>query len=309
MKVLVTGGAGFIGSHLVDLLLQNEHEVFIVDDLSSGCEQNMKHFENKIRFIKDSINGSEISSLIEKEKFETIFHLAAQKNVRKSVEDPIFDAEINVLGSINLLEAARKSDVKKFVFASTGGAIYGEPQSGPQGEDEKEMPMSPYGITKLATEKYLHYYKLQYGLDYASMRYANVYGPRQDPYGEAGVVAIFCKNIAEKKPCFINGDGKQSRDFVFVKDVAEVSYQAAMYEGSVGEINVGTARETSINELFELICDAAGEKINAEHREAAPGEQRRSVLSYDKAREILGFKPKFELEDGIKITYESFKKD
>lgn len=307
MKSLVTGGAGFIGSHLVETLLENGEDVTIVDDLSSGNESNMATFKDKINFKKINILDNAVADLIAGGRFDVIFHLAAQKNVRQSVEDPIFDARVNILGSLNLLEAARLNGVKKFVFASTGGAIYGEPQEGPQSEDEKEMPMCPYGITKLSVEKYLHYYKLQYGLEYASMRYANVYGPRQDPFGEAGVVAIFCKNLIDEKQCFINGDGDQSRDFVFVKDVAAVTYAASQYEGSSGEINVGTSRETSVNELYELICQAAGVKVAAEHREAASGEQRRSLLSFAKAREVLGFAPKVELEDGLKITYDSFK--
>ena len=220
MNILVTGGAGFIGSHVVDAYLAEGHHVVVVDDLSSGVKENVSP---NAQFHQLDIRGSEIQQLFQRQSFDVVNHLAAQMDVRRSVADPMFDASVNFLGGLNIFEAARRSGVKKIIFSSTGGAIYGEQEAFPADEEHPVRPLSPYGITKLVTEKYLFYYKEVYGIQHVILRYANVYGPRQNPHGEAGVVAIFAKKMLESQRPVINGDGKQTRDYTFVGDVVKVS--------------------------------------------------------------------------------------
>ena len=303
MKILVTGGAGFIGSHVADAYIERGHTVHILDDLSGGREENLPE---DAAFHQLDIRSDEAAELIRKERYDVICHHAAQMDVRKSVADPSFDADVNIRGFLNLMEAGREAGLKKVVFASTGGAIYGEPEYVPQDEEHILQPLSPYGITKLTTEKYLFFYKAQYGIENVVLRYANIYGPRQNPYGEAGVVAIFTERMLDGKQAVINGDGKQTRDYVFVKDVVKANVMALDYDAS-DIFNIGTARETSVNELFRLIRDEIDESIPEKHVEGKPGEQRRSVLSYDHSREVLGWEPTVDLESGLKQTVNWFR--
>jgi len=304
MKILITGGAGFIGSHVGDLLIENNYEVAIVDNLSTGKLENINP---KAVFYKCDIRDSEIFKIIETVKPQIIIHKAAQLSVRNSVEDPVNDANINIIGGLNVLEACRKLKVEKVIFASSGGVVYGEQQYFPADENHPTKPISPYGVAKLTFEKYLYYYNYTFGLKYTALRYANIYGPRQDPYGEAGVVAIFSKKLLSNEQPVINGDGKQTRDYVFVKDVAAANL-AAVRSDFTGEVNIGTGVETDVNKLFDILKNAAGQKdLKEVHAPAKEGEQIRSVLSYKKAKEILGWEPKMELKMGLAQTYNWFR--
>lgn len=304
MKILVTGGAGFIGSHVVDAYINDGHSVTVIDNLSMG---NLKNVNPKARFIKMDIRDEKIKDVFQEEKFEIVNHHAAQMDVRKSVEDPIYDASVNILGVLNLLENCKNNGVRKFVFASTGGAIYGEQDYFPADEEHPLRPLSPYGITKLATEKYLYYYENVYGLRYVILRYANVYGPRQNPHGEAGVVAIFTKKMLEGQQPQINGDGKQTRDYVYVEDVVKANLLALNYDKS--EIfNIGTGIETDVNTLFHKIRSYTGSNCEEFHAPPKKGEQLRSVLDYSKIKKELGWEPKIKIEEGLKLTVEFFKK-
>jgi UDP-glucose 4-epimerase len=302
-KVLITGGAGFIGSHVADLLVAQDYDVAVVDNLSSGSRKNLNP---RAEFFELDIRSSEMPELLGRLKPEAICHLAAQVSVRLSVEDPEADASINILGSLKLLEAAVKTGVKKVIFSSTGGAIYGEQDYFPADEKHPTRPVSPYGVAKLATEKYLNYYKQEYGLDFVALRYANVYGPRQDPHGEAGVVAIFSQKLLSGGQAIINGDGTQTRDFVFVEDVAR-SNLLAMESTYCGEINIGTAVETDINNLFRLLKNISGSGVEEFHGPAKPGEQKRSVIDCSRARKILNWEPSVPLEKGLTQTVHYFK--
>ncbi len=304
MKLLVTGGAGFIGSHLVDTFLANGHDVHVLDDLSSGKRENLP---DGVPLHVFDVRSQDAADLIRRERPDVLVHEAAQMDVRRSVADPQFDASVNVLGFLNLMEAARASGVQKVLFASTGGAIYGEPENdGPQDEDHTLQPLSPYGITKLVTEKYLYFYRETYGIHYLALRYANVYGPRQNPHGEAGVVAIFIKRLLEGTPSTINGDGRQTRDYVFVRDVAAANLGALTHEGS-GAFNVGTGVETDVNTLFGHLNRLTGGHAEELHGPGKPGEQRRSVLSYAHTRAALGWEPQVPLADGLAETVAWFK--
>ena len=293
MRVLATGGAGFIGSNIVDLLISEGHEVYVLDDLSSGREE---YVNDSATFYEMSIL-EDVGKIIKDEDIECVIHHAAQINVRKSVEDPVFDANINILGSLNLLESSQ--DVKKFIFASTGGAIYGEPEYLPADESHLEKPLCPYGASKLAFEKYLYMYGELYGLDYVSLRYGNVYGPRQDPYGEAGVVAIFANSMLGSERPTINGDGNQTRDFVYVEDVARSNLLAM--EKSVRErvINIGTGVETSVNEIFETIQKSLGTDIKPVHVPAIKGEVQKISLDVKRAKDELGWGAEVNIAKGI----------
>lgn len=303
MKVLITGGAGFIGSNIADAALALGHDVLALDDLSSGRRENL---DPRVRLNVMDIRSKEASQLILDERPDAIFHLAAQMDVRRSCADPSFDADVNIRGFVNLLEAAVKAGVKRVVFSSTGGAIYGEQDYFPADEAHPTRPCSPYGVSKAASELYLGYYRAQYGLSYAALRYANVYGPRQNPHGEAGVVAIFCQRLLTGKECVIYGDGGQTRDFVFVKDVARAN-MLALESDYVGALNVGTGVETDVNRLYELLARAAGVDAPARHEPGKPGEQRRSVITAAKAKKILGFEPRVSLEEGIAATMDFFR--
>ena len=305
MKVLVTGGAGFIGSHLVDRLIKEGHRVIVVDNLSTGKKENLNQ---KAKFYKIDICSPKIPHIFKKEKPEIIFHLAAQVDVRKSVEDPIEDAKINILGSLNLLENYKKLKLKKFIFISTGGAMYGEADIVPTPETYPENPLSPYGIEKLTIEKYLNYYYKVFGLPYVSLRLANVYGPRQNSKGEAGVIAIFCDKMFSGEQPVINGDGKQTRDFIFVDDVVEAN-MLAMKSKKPGIYNIGTAKETSINTIFRKIRELTGSKCKKIHGPALSGEQKRSCLDFSKAKKELKWQPKYNLEEGLEKTINWFKKN
>jgi UDP-glucose 4-epimerase len=303
LKILVTGGAGFIGSHVCDVFLASGHEILALDNLSSGKKENL---DPKVRLIELDIRSPEAATLIEQERPRVICHLAAQMDVRRSVEDPRFDAECNILGMLNLLEASRKAGVRKFIFSSTGGAIYGEQDVYPAPETHATRPVSPYGVSKASGELYLGYYKAQYGLDSVALRYANVFGPRQNPHGEAGVVAIFSQRLVAGKPCTIFGDGGQTRDFVYGPDVARANL-LAFEKDYVGAINIGTGIQTDINELYRLLAEAAGSKEPARHAPGKPGEQRRSCVDNTLARRVLGWEPKVSLREGLRKTVEFFR--
>lgn len=301
MKILVTGGVGFIGSHVVDGYIDTGYKVVVIDDLSTGTKENVN---KKAKFyLADICDKNKIERIFKKEKPEVLNHHAAQKNVRASVSDPAFDAQVNILGGLNLLEAARKNKIKKVIFASSGGAIYGDCKNIPTPETEKELPVSPYGIAKLSFEKYLYYYHWQYKIPYIALRYANVYGPRQDPAGEAGVVAIFCQNLVSGKKSVIFGDGKQTRDYVYIENVVKANIEAVKNKFT-GEINIGTAKETNVNDLYKMLADIAKSKIPfPKHLSAKPGEQKRSCLDFKKAKKVLGWQPKTNSKEGLKKTF------
>lgn len=303
MKILVTGGAGFIGSHVCDAFLSRGHAVIALDNLSSGRRENL---DSRVTLHVMDIRSPEAAALIERERPDAICHLAAQMDVRRSVEDPRFDAEANILGTLNLLEAARRNGVKKVLFSSTGGAIYGEQDTFPAKEDHPTRPCSPYGVSKAAGELYLNYYRVQYGLPYVALRYANVYGPRQNPHGEAGVVAIFSQRLCARKTCTIFGTGKQTRDFVFGPDVA-LANVLAFEKDYVGPVNIGTGVETDVNALYRLLAEAAGSSAAAVHEAAKPGEQLRSCIDASLARRVLGWEPKVALKEGLARTIEYFR--
>jgi UDP-glucose 4-epimerase len=305
MRVLVSGGAGFIGSHTVDALAaRGGHEIAVIDDLSAGKREQVNP---RARFHQvDVRDASAVRGVIERERPEVLVHLAAQMDVRRSVTDPAFDAQVNLVGFLNLMEAGRLHGLSRVVFSSTGGAIYGEQECYPCDEEHPRRPVSPYGVAKLATEKYLFFYRAQYGIDYVALRYANVYGPRQDPHGEAGVVAIFCGRILEGRPVTIYGDGGQTRDYVFVADVVRANLAALTATGS-GVFNIGTGVETSVIQLYEALAGAAGTSRAAEFGLARAGEQRRSVILPERASRELGWRPQVELSDGLAQTLHYFR--
>jgi UDP-glucose 4-epimerase len=305
LKILVTGGAGFIASQIADAFINEGHKVFIIDDLSTGFEKNINP---KAEFIKADICDLELSKLFEKEKFDLIDHHAAQMDVRRSVADPVFDANINILGTINLLKNAVKTGVKKFMFASTGGAVYGEQKYFPADEHHPTNPLSPYGISKLSVEKYLYFYKVQYNLNYTILRYANIYGPRQNPFGEAGVVAIFSSKLIKGEQPVINGTGEQTRDYVFVGDVVQANL-ITLSDKESDIYNIGTGQETDVNQLFGLLNKIIGKNKEEKHGPAAPGEQMRSVITSDKIFKKFGWRPSASLEEGLKKTVEFFAKN
>ncbi|MDP3900873.1 MAG: NAD-dependent epimerase/dehydratase family protein [bacterium] len=299
---LVTGGAGFIGSHVADRLIEEGHRVVVVDDLSSGSRKNLNP---KATFIKLDIQSPKLKEVFRKERPEAVFHFAAQIDVRKSVQDPVADAKVNILGSLNLLENCVKHKVKKVVFASTGGAIYGDADVIPTPESYPAHPVSPYGVAKLSVEHYLHYYHKIFGLPYVVLRFANVYGPRQDPFGEAGVVAIFTNALLSGKRPTIYGSGRQTRDFVFVGDAAEAALKG-LGRKKVGIFNVGTGKQTSVQELLRALQTIVGSSLGAKKGPARPGEQQKSCLAWSGARRALGWKPKHALREGLRETVVSF---
>jgi len=305
MKILVTGGAGFIGSHLVDALIAKKHRVFVIDNLSDGFKKNI---HPKAKFVKaDLTDHKKIENILKYEKPEIVFHLAAQIDVRKSVADPVFDAKSNILASINLIKLAHQYKIKKFIFSSTGGAIYGDTKNRPTSELEPEWPLSPYGIAKLTIDKFLFYYREIHGLNFVSLRYGNVYGPRQNPHGEAGVVAIFLNKMLKGDQPTVNGDGKQTRDYVFAGDVVNANLLALQNFKKCGIYNVGTGKETDVNQLFREINKHFGEAFREAHGPAKIGEQKTSCLSYARIKRDFGWRPKTDFETGIKKTFEWFK--
>jgi UDP-glucose 4-epimerase len=295
VRAVVTGGAGFIGSNVVDALLERGDEVHVLDDLSRGKRENVAAgatlHEGDIR--------RDAAALFAEVRPDVCFHLAAQIDVRVSVERPELDADVNVVGTLQVLEAARR-DGTKLVFSSTGGAIYGE-CDGPASEEHPRAPLAPYGVSKLAAEEYIAAYNRLYGGTHVSLRYGNVYGPRQDPHGEAGVVAIFMNALRDGKTPRIYGDGSQTRDYVFVGDVVAATLAAAEHDGGV--FNVGTGLETSVLDLYERIQRAAGVERAPEHAEPRPGELQRSVLDPARAERELGWKPERSLDEGLAATW------
>ena len=310
-RALVTGGAGFIGSHVADLLLANEFDVTVIDNLSSG---NRQQVPKAATFHELDITDERASRLVREGSFDVICHLAAQIDVRKSVADPVFDSRVNIGGTLNLLEGVRQSGTHstRFVFSSTGGAVYGDLVEPPTAEETPKDPQSPYGTAKLSVEYYMGYYARVHGLDTVALRYANVYGPRQDPHGEAGVVAIFCNRLLDGTPLTIFGDGKQTRDYVYVGDVARANLLAATRPlPAIGELNarsfnVGTSIETDVVELARLLGEIAGATGDVKHAPERPGEQRRSAVDVRKAKRVLGWEPKVSLRDGLAETYRFF---
>ena len=302
MKILVTGGAGFIGSNIADAYVASGHKVVIIDNLSSGKRANINP---KARFYQLDVNSSEIGRIFAKEKFDIVNHLAAQIDVRKSVSDPAFDANVNILGALNILESAKKNGVKKVIFSSSGGTIYGECGSRAPDEESKANPLSPYGIAKYSVEFYIKYYKAVHGLKYTILRYGNVYGPRQDPHGEAGVVAIFSGKMLNGKGVTVFGDGKQMRDYVFVSDVVRANV-LALRKGDNEIINIGTGEATSVNRLVSEMSKITCLEERPVHKSARSGELYKSFLAIKKARRVLGWKPEVPLYEGLKKTIEYF---
>jgi UDP-glucose 4-epimerase len=296
--ICVTGGAGFIGSHVARSLIEAGHQVVIVDDLSTGRKENVPP-EAELAVV--DVRSPAAAELLSSRSVEVLVHHAAQMDVRRSVEDPRFDAVVNILGLINLLEAARTTGVRRLVFASTGGAIYGEQDEHPATERHPERPVSPYGVSKLASERYLYFYHYAYGLDVTCLRYANVYGPRQNPHGEAGVVAIFFHKLLRGEQPVINGDGRQTRDYVFVDDVVRANL-ASLNQRGFHVYNVGTGIETDVNTLFSHIHRAGGGGPTAVHGPAKAGEQQRSSISSTLIRRELGVEVSTVLEQGIEST-------
>ncbi len=303
MKILVTGGAGFIASHVSDAYIAAGHEVVIMDDLSSGTRANLPA---AAKFYNADIRTPEAREIIRNERPQVLSHHAAQMDVRRSVADPAFDATVNVLGMINMLEGAREVGVQKVLFASSGGATYGEQEEFPAPESHPHNPLSPYGITKATGEHYLYFYHAVYGMPYVALRYANVYGPRQDPHGEAGVVAIFTEKLLADQAPTINGDGKQTRDYVFVGDVVRANL-AGLERPFVGSVNIGTGVETDVTTLYAHLRVLTGSPHPAQHGPAKAGEQRRSVIAIGRAGEVLGWKPEVSLEEGLRRTVDFFR--
>jgi UDP-glucose 4-epimerase len=304
MNVLVTGGAGFIGSHIVDAYINAGHAVSIVDDLSTGKKSNINP---RAKFHQADIRDAKaMEKIFAGEKVDVVNHHAAQMDVRRSVADPAFDASINIVGMLTFLEAAVRSGVRKVVFASSGGAIYGEQDYFPADEKHPTRPISPYGVAKLSTEQYLYYYKAVFGVDGICLRYANVYGPRQNPEGEAGVIAIFATKMLTGGQPVINGPGTQTRDYVFVGDVVKANVLALGHQGSA-IFNIGTGVETDVNMLFRELKKQTGSACEEKHAEGKKGEQLRSVLNNGKIREALGWTPGVTLAEGMRQTVEFFK--
>jgi UDP-glucose 4-epimerase len=301
--ICVTGGAGFIGSHVAEAMVRDGHQVVIVDDLSSGRKANVP---DGAELVVADVRSDEAAEVIVDRRVEVLIHHAAQMDVRRSVEDPRFDADVNIGGLLNLLEAARSADVRQVVFASTGGAMYGEQDEFPAGENHPTRPLSPYGVSKLASERYLYFYHQEYGFDAACLRYANVYGPRQNPHGEAGVVAIFLHRLLDGRQPVINGDGRQTRDYTYVGDVVRANLAAVGLPG-FRTYNVGTGIETDVNVLYRLIRNALGSDIDAEHGPAKSGEQLRSCITSELIEEELGLRIGTPLETGLQATAEWFR--
>jgi len=302
-KVLVTGGAGFIGSHQVDLLIKEGYQVVVVDDLSTGQQENLPE---GLVFYKVDVRDAELAEVFAKEKPDYVFHFAAQINVNRSVEDPIFDADINIIGSLNVLDNCVEYGVKKIMFSSTGGALYGEAEIIPTPEDYPCTPLSPYGIAKLAVENYIRFFAEQKGLNYGITRYANVYGPRQNSKGEAGVVAIFAEKMLAGEPIMIHGEGHQTRDFVYVGDV--VAANLCVFKSDKNDTyNVGTGRQTTVNEVFKMVQNSLDLDFEPKHVDVFSG-QKVSCLSAEKIKQKLGWSPQTKIEDGITETVEWFAK-
>jgi len=309
-RALVTGGAGFIGSHVADLLLEHGYDVSVLDNFASGRRENVP---SRARLIERDLTSPDAARVVRDGRFDVVCHLGAQIDVRKSVADPLFDGSVNILGTLNLVEAVRASGhATRFIFSSTGGALYGDFVTPPNVEDYPKDPESPYGIAKLSAELYLAYYARVHRVDTVALRYANVYGPRQDPHGEAGVVAIFCNRILTGQPLTVFGDGSQTRDYVFVKDVARANLAAATRElPAPGRLdargfNIGTGIETSVVALANALQKSAGSNVPIHFAPARPGEQQRSAVSIAKAADQLDWRPRVPLDAGLRETFGFF---
>ena len=302
MKILVTGGAGFIGSHVVDTYVRQNHNVLVVDDLSNGKRENLNP---KARLYTLDIRDDKLEEVFAAEKPDVVNHHAARANLRESMVKPMLFADVNVLGSLHLLELSRKHGVKRFINISTGGAVYGDPEYLPADEKHPVSPLDPYGASKAAFEHYLPLYRTNYGLEFVVLRYANVYGPRQDPYGEAGVVAIFANEMLQREQPVINGSGEQERDFVYVSDVAQANL-LALSKGDGGFYNIGTGVGTSINAIFSRLKTATNYSASDVHGPPKAGEVFKIYLNADKARRELGWVPSIPLDEGLRRTVEYF---
>jgi UDP-glucose 4-epimerase len=303
-KVLVTGGAGFIGSHVVDLFVSKGYEVVIVDDLSTGRVSNLNP---AAKFYKIDIRDPKLQDIFDAERPDYISHHAAQMDVRRSVAQPLFDADVNILGSINVIECAKEFGIKHFVYISSGGAAYGEPERVPCVETDPINPICQYGASKHTVEHYLYMYHVNYGMNYTVLRYPNVFGPRQDPRGEAGVVAIFTGKMLLGEPVLINGDGEQTRDYVFVGDCARANYLAVTIDHAPGIYNIGWGLPTSVNQIFTGLAAITEYNQPAQHGPAKLGETRHIYLDASKARKDLGWAPTSTLEEGLRETVEYFR--
>ncbi len=301
--IMVTGGAGFIGSHVVEELVDRGHDVVVLDNFSVGREENLHGVRDDIEIVRaDVTDPRAVERTFREYRPEVVIHLAAQVNVRYSMESPFVDARINALGTLNLVSLAAEHDVERFVYASSGGAVYGEPEYLPVDEEHPTRPISNYGVSKLAGEYYVRVYAERDGFEYVILRYANVYGPRQDPRGEAGVIPIFLLRAARGEPLTIFGDGEQTRDFVFVEDVARVTAEAV--ERGEGVYNIGTGREASVNDIVNVVESVTGVDVEVVYEDPRPGEVRRIYLDPSRAQEELGFEPRVDLEEGIERTWE-----
>ena len=302
MNILVTGGAGFIGSHIVNTYIEAGHCVTVIDNLTSG---RLQFLNPKAKFYEIDILDPKITKVLKSEKINAINHHAAQISVSESLINPLVDANSNIMGTLQLLQCAVSLEIGKFIFASTGGAIYGEQIYFPANEDHPCQPLSPYGISKLSAENYLKFYNEQFGLSTTVLRYSNVFGPHQNPHGEAGVVAIFCERLIKDQKPVICGDGEQTRDFISVRDIAQANL-IALDQSCTGTFNVATGNETSVNYLTECLLRVSGKKISADYGSARQGDQSRSVIDYKKFHDGFGWQPKVSLEQGLVETYSFF---
>ena len=301
---LVTGGAGFIGSHLVDRLLEEGHKVAVIDNLSTG---KLKNLNSAATFYHMDITNPSMQDIFQREQPDLVYHLAAQISVSESTKDPVKDGETNVMGTLRLLEAVRRYGIETFIYSSTGGALYGDPETNPCSEQTPIVPLSPYGLSKYLAEQYIELYHRLYQLNYTILRYGNVYGPRQDPHGEAGVVAIFSQAMLDGKQPSIFGAGDQERDFVYVGDVVEANIRA-MKKGDGQAFNIGTSQGTNVNRIFDSLKSIINFKWDAEHRNARPGEVYKISLDCNKALRELGWSPQVSLDEGLDRTAEYFRK-
>lgn len=306
MNILLTGGAGFIGSHIADAYLASGHSVTIIDNLSTGRRKNIP--AGAMFFEADIRDPDAVQRVFASSRFDLVNHHAAQMDIRRSVADPVYDASVNILGVLTILQEAVRTGVTRIVFASSGGAVYGEQTAFPAGESHPTHPISPYGVAKQTTEQYLFYYHTVFGLDVVCLRYANIFGPRQNPEGEAGVVAIFANKLFAGQQPIINGDGKQTRDYVFVSDVVRANMLVSGARG-FQVFNIGTGRETDVNQIFQGVRAAVGSACAEQHGDAKKGEQRRSVLSHEHIRQAFGWTPGVTLEEGLRTTVDYFRKN
>jgi UDP-glucose 4-epimerase len=306
VKILVSGGAGFIGSHVVDQFVEAGHEVAVVDNLTTG---DARWVNRLARLHVVDLRSARLAEVFEEERPEVVAHLAAQASVGRSVTDPRFDASVNVAGGLGLLECCRRFGVRRIIYSSSGGAGYGDTDVIPTPETHPTLPISPYGITKVAMEYYVNAWSGIYGISGVSLRYANIYGPRQNPQGEAGVIAIFCHRLLTGQIPMINGDGEQTRDYTYVEDVATANLKALERPEVTGPVNISTGVETSVNDLYRELMAATGSQVVAKHAPARPGEQRRSCLSPTLAGRVLGWKPSVTLVEGLARTFHFFQKE